>query len=336
MTLITAQPQNALAAIFNQSATAAREAFPDKLENLVVFLTSEEAPVYVAPAIAEHLTQNVAAVKATLEFVKKYLHENHAAGIAGERRSIAGAEVSLIAMSEDIGGKFTAGFTKDMWKISAFDHEVGHLVVKYGIPFMGEEHRAECAADVYSALRHVQRFGMNTDFFENNSKAASIVLGTSFIHYTDKAVQRVRQLAKEIDVSKLSMPETAVLASQIAVDYSLSEMTRNDIANAFDPVKRARVRYGMSHPDVLKNLHEDKGALNLFCRETLAVMKIHQNDPDIFDAGKSFLTHPSRKSFMDDAAKTDPYWRQALEFINAPTTTEPKFQPLKNAARISR
>jgi hypothetical protein len=103
------------------------------------------------------------------------------------------------------------------------------------------------------------------------------------------------------------------------------------------PLTRACAReIGSTTTVIDKLLAEDKEALNLFCRETLAVMKIHQNDPDIFDAGKSFLTHPSRKSFMDDAAKTDPYWRQALEFVNAPVVMEPKSQPLKNAARISR
>jgi hypothetical protein len=47
-------------------------------------------------------------------------------------------------------------------------------------------------------------------------------------------------------------------------------------------------------------------------------MEKRSNDPDIFNAGKQFLSYPPVRKFMREAAKTDVYWQEALKFIKNP------------------
>lgn len=39
------------------------------------------------------------------------------------------------------------------------------------------------------------------------------------------------------------------------------------------------------------------------------------NDPDIFKAGEQFLSRPDIKKDLESMAKTEPYWKDALTFI---------------------
>ena len=112
-------------------------------------------------------------------------------------------------------------------------HEIGHNVVKNG--FSLDTHSAECAADAYTALRHIQIFGNNrTDFFKYyGNRASTIVLGISPIHYTNNVTQKIKQLSKEIDISKLSLPKTAKLAEKIALENKLDKKTLQKISKAF-------------------------------------------------------------------------------------------------------
>jgi hypothetical protein len=63
----------------------------------------------------------------------------------------------------------------------------------------------------------------------------------------------------------------------------------------------------------------DKNTRLAICRETLAVMKKHWSDPDVFEAGKMLLRHPTMQTFMKEAAETDAYWKKALVFIDNPS-----------------
>ena len=64
-------------------------------------------------------------------------------------------------------------------------------------------------------------------------------------------------------------------------------------------------------------------------RAVLSVIRDNRNDPDIFEAGKRFLSYPPRKKFMEDLAKIDPYWKEAIDFIEQPV-------PLKEGAGVKR
>ncbi|MCK4945309.1 MAG: hypothetical protein KAS59_03500 [Alphaproteobacteria bacterium] len=44
------------------------------------------------------------------------------------------------------------------------------------------------------------------------------------------------------------------------------------------------------------------------------------NDPDIFKAGERFLSRPDIKKDLENMAKTEPYWKDALTFIESNKT----------------
>ncbi|MFH1159001.1 MAG: hypothetical protein V1721_09035 [Pseudomonadota bacterium] len=295
--------QKPLAQIFNEMAAAAHKVFPEELENLVVFLLSSSDPViYAAPEIAKHLANNPAAVKKAVEQATNYMSSRHIDGIAERDYPLAGDFVSRIALYENPDGICFSRYTEEMRAISRINHEIGHLVVENGYAYVpASKHLADCAADAYAALRHIQQFGKETDYFEYYSFAHAAVFGNSTSHYTDDVIQRVKQLSEETDISRLSLRETAELAGKIALEYSLNEKTLKKISTAFSPVADAYKKAGGLDDTVL--------------RKCIEVMREHKDDPDIFKAGARFLNYPSYKEGLENKAKTDPYWRNALDFI---------------------
>ncbi|MFH1159000.1 MAG: hypothetical protein V1721_09030 [Pseudomonadota bacterium] len=295
--------QKSLTQIFHDEAEAAHAAFPEELKNLVVIITSSETPVYVAPEIADHLSKNVAAVKKSLKQVTNYLLDHNSTAISDYDFSLAEVSVKLIALNENFRGTFSPRYTNEMRLTATFDHEIGHLIVKNGIPSSTIPlHLSECAAAAYATLRHIQRFGRETDFFEYKNFSHAMVLGTDPTQYTDDAIQRVRQIAAETDISRLSLRETAELAGKIALEYSLDEKTLEKISTAFLPVAEAYKKAGGKWNDA-------------YPQKCIEVMWKHKDDPDIYKAGERYLKRPEIKEYLEDKAKTDTYWRNALDFI---------------------
>lgn len=332
--------QQSLAQIFNETAATVHSAFPDKLKNLVILLCpSSETPVYVSPEIADLLTNNIAAVKQAVKKETNYMHTRNAAGIAYRSYPLAKTAVKLIALEEDVRGIFSLGNTKEMRVIYVLDHEIGHHVVKSGYPSSPSGvslHRAECAADAYGILRHIQRFGKNTPFSRITAmrKAGSIVLFADVAHYTTDLIQAIIRLSETEKVSTLSLQETAALAEKIASECLLTGQVLEKIRAAFLPVHNACKEHIGSMWEVTEKLHqEDRGAYAFFLHKTLAVMRQHQSDPDIFKAGQRFLTaYPAMKTFMAEWAKTDGYWKEALSFIEKAPATPPA--PAKSVSLI--
>jgi hypothetical protein len=316
--------QESLAQIFNVTAAAAYKAFPQELDNLVVLLApTAETPVYVSPGIADQLTKNIAAVKEAVAERAELMRIHNASGIAHKYYPLAGTVVKMIALNENVRGLFSPRYTKEMRAILVLDHEIGHLAVKTGHTSNG--HLNECSADAYATLRHIQRFGKNTDQAKahGDRNARSIVLFRDAEHYTTDTVQRVRQLSAEMDISGLSLHETADLAEKIADECCLDSETLEKIRIAFLPVNNACLTGMGSRREILGKLYaEDRDAYALFCRETISVMREHRDDPDIFKAGKRFLTSfPAVKKFMQEWAETDPVWKDALNFMDPPQKT---------------
>jgi hypothetical protein len=314
-----AEPLSPLAVVFNRTAAEANKAFPSKLHNLVLLMTTMEIPLYIAPAVAARLSKDIAKVKAAVKRENSYFDSDRNAnvlGFADDSCPFAGALVKLVSLNGKMSEILSKTYTKEMRSILTLDHELGHLVVKGGTT---RGHMGECAADAFAVLRLVQRFGMETDYFAHSSRASLIVLGLSPIHYTDKVSQKIHQLAQTGDITGLSLTETAALAGDIAREGCLSAATLNKITDAYRPVAASsQKRYGSPFNIIEKLLEEDHEALNFYCRQTLSVLNKHPHDADIFEAGKSFLNHPSRKRFMTDMAKTEPYWQAALDFIADP------------------
>lgn len=292
--------QKSLPQTFNESAAAAHEAFPEKLDNLLVLVTSSDTPVYVSPEIAEHVSKNPRAVKEAVKEATEYLRANGYAALAEDGLPLAGHLVKNISFDDKNSLSMPSPlFTEEMQRILYFNHEIGHLVVENGLSSF--RHQAECAADAYAVLRHVQRFGKETDIFKYYTHAGGIILDVDRIHYTDDVIQRISGLVEKKDISGLSLRQTADLAGKIASECELEYKTLLKISDAFQLVTKAYEELGGWNSTIL-----------LKCIE---VMQDHQHDPDIYKAGKRFLNDPRIKEYLEEKAKTIPACKDILDFM---------------------
>jgi len=323
--------QESLTKTFNKTAAAAYKAFPRELSHLVILLVpSSDTPVFVSPAIADKLTKDTAEIKKYVEKLAKKMVAMNAAGLASKYEYLADTRINLIALVDDknIRGIFSERYTKEMRVIFNLDHEIGHHILKNGYslsPDRSARQLAEGVSDAYAMLRHIQRFGNNTDHagFYGESRAYSILYGDTE-HYTTNTVQRTIQVADEMDISGLSLQETVKLAEKIALECRISSEALEKIRDAYQPVAQACKNH-VGSPFVIANklYNEDKDAYALYCEGTVAVMIRHRNDADIFRAGKQFLSYPPIRKFMVKLAETYPDWKTTLDFVDNHIPAQP-------------
>lgn len=316
--------QSSLSHIFNESARQAHEAFPLQFKAMVIFSTSADAPLYVSPEFAEHLSKNIDTVREAIRQTKKDMKSLNAVGIASPYFPVGGQVAQMIALEDSPPGVFTAGYTQEMRAVYVFDHELGHHVVKNGRG--NGRHLGEAAADAFASLRHVQRYGADTEFFDSLNKAAMVVLGQSTIHYTNDTMTRVRQLAQEQDLSKLSLQETAQLADRIALETHLDVRKLDKLEKAFAGAAKTYQQELGSKLDIVHKIYgQDGDAYALFARETLKVMQT-STDADVIRAGYEFLSYPPMKQFLDNAIETRAGWQYAAEVVASakPVAAQPR------------
>jgi len=316
--------QASLAQTFNAAAAAAYEAFPEKLARLAVIIPHAEAPLYVSPQVASELTTDTAALKKALQEIWDEMHAIRADGIAEQRHNLAGTPVKLIALldSEEIHGALPDRFTPEMRMFFTLNHEIGHQILSNGHYPLASSHLAESAADTFATLRHLQLFGMDTGLADYlcDSRSSFIVLDTWPEHYSMASIQRAFEVAEEMGETFLNLPlqETAALAAKIADENHLAGKTLTKIHGAFSPVREIFKPYANGTARDPSQYHMD------ICLKALSVMEENRDDPDIFTAGKRFLTSGGRKEFLTETAGLLGYWKEKLDFIN---TYEPKVPP---------
>ena len=330
--------QTELAQKFNEISAAAYEVFPQELSRLAVFLTpSSEAPVFVSPEIADQLTKSTSVIKSVIKKLTGMMYDRGWAGYADSSYSIAGTPVNMILLNdENTTGVFKGRCTKDMRTIFLLNHEIGHHILEKGLAVSGVATRqyAESVADAYAMLRHVQLFGKDTDHAGGygDSRALPIVLLADTDHYTADVIQSAIQISDEMDISALTLRQTKALAEKIAEGCIFDDETLIRIRDAFLPVQKACEMLVGGAWDIIHKLYEeDKEAYAIFCYGTLAVMRQHSEDPAILKAGKQFLSYPAIRSFMTESAKSDPFWQEAIDFVDKAAI---KQQPRPTASKL--
>ncbi|MDF3023558.1 MAG: hypothetical protein K0R10_919 [Alphaproteobacteria bacterium] len=326
--------QKSLTQIFNETAEKAHDAFPLAFQAMVIFQPSADAPLYVSPEFAEHLTKNIDSVRKSMRDTGKEMERLNAAGVASPYFPVGGKVAQMIALQDKALGYFTRGYTAEMRAVYVLDHEIGHHVVKNG---RGHgPHLAEAAADAYASLRHIQRYGQATEFFDYLNKASMVVLGQSRIHYTRDTMMRVKEFAWEQDISQLSLQETARLAERIAQECHLEQRKLDKIALAFSGAEKIYAeKLGTKNEVVAKTYAQDPAAYELFLRETLKVMQAN-SDADVQRAAYEFFQYPPMKAFIDNAVATNPEFEHvpatiaaAKKFADIPRVPEPPPPPRK-------
>ncbi len=305
--------QEALSQIFNETASTAHDAFPQKLNNLVVLLCpTQDMPVYVAPEILPHIQKHAADIQKTVQFLSGKLEAGHADGMASPLYPFHGEYIKIITLNDSNSSNVSPKETHEMKMIYNLDHEVGHHVVRNGMPFKDiTEHKAECAADSFAVLRHIQRFGLDTDlaFHKIGHTASYITLASEMAHYTGNAITQTILKASQTDISGLSLQQTAKLAGDIAAATALGHKRLKKIAQAFS--------------QAANTYHTDQAFSEKVLTTWFEAFNANKDDQDIYNAGRQFYSLPSIQQRIQRFAKTNPYWQNALTILEPKHTAKP-------------
>jgi hypothetical protein len=291
-----------LSRTFN-TAMGLQASFPQLMDSLVVLVCDRAEPVYVSPTMAQQLSRNPRFIRDTLE---ELFPDGEPYGGGAQEYNVGGKRAQVMGLKElqpaDITEKYPASVV-DTLNVFIFDHELGHLLLKNGMT--GDEHLNECAADAYATLRHIQRYGADTQFLRYYNRADMVIFGQSPAHCTDMVVKRVKELAESMDLSALSDAQTVRLAEEIANDYRVDARELHIMSTAYAGVAAA---------------HMAKKPQEEIYKKVISVMAANCANPDsIFYVGRHFFRHPDRKAFLKDRAEKDPVWQEALEFVETGT-----------------
>jgi hypothetical protein len=136
------------------------------------------------------------------------------------------------------------------------DHELGHLVVPDalgGAKTQSHTNFKECAADIFSCLKHIQRFGAGSNLIDKLAwkRAINLVSYGEIDHFTSFALDALRPLLDKIDVKALTPQQMTDLSWNIAAKFSLPENLIQQLDAAFKTVK-SKVTKGAAVEERLK------------------------------------------------------------------------------------
>jgi hypothetical protein len=298
---------------FRQTAAAAHKAFPRQLSKLIVLLTpNSDKPVYASPEVAHHLPRDKAAIRKAVRAFARNMQELHIVGAGADRNyNFAGTTTDIIGMMTNGPSlrHFSRKYTREMDALFILDHELAHHIVKNAFPdtMHVSPLAAESAADAFAMLRHIQRFGKDTNSAGNLSalRASWFLLYGKGGYYTSDALDGAMAAAEKMGdkFSTLPLEDTARLAASVVRNTLPSSETMARVARAYAPIAKL---YAATNNDAEVYL------------KVINIMRRHRSDAAIFNAGKRYLSDPAIMKFMTATAKTDAFWQKALEMINGP------------------
>jgi hypothetical protein len=116
-----------------------------------------------------------------------------------------------------------------------FDHELGHAIIP-NAHYKDGKNKAECIADAYSVIRHLQRFGADSTFIDRlvQNRAFHFVFrkGRS-THFTSPVTEQILARRHDIAWDHLTPQETTKLARRFALEYAMHPFLLDSIDASF-------------------------------------------------------------------------------------------------------
>lgn len=169
--------------------------------------------------------------------------------------------------------------------LMTLDHELGHLIVPKAYHVKNGDSYAESAADAFSALRHVQRFGLMTDAIAVMiaQRALDALLDPNTGGYfTAAALDRIEREKINANFAALTPEETRLYAARVARECAPSPQEEARLKQLVAPAQQKMIDTDgdyMQGLDMLRRLigahPKDEGLLQL-CR--LALLPIMHHD----------------------------------------------------------
>ncbi len=128
----------------------------------------------------------------------------------------------------------------EMWQRYVLDHELGHAVTQLALnkaemKVSSLGNRAECEADVYSMIRHYQRYGHDSTFPEyvRDLRNMNAVHKGDVTHWTTRALNELIDMNAEGKLNNLTPQQARDLAVDIAARNHLSADAEYNMSQAF-------------------------------------------------------------------------------------------------------
>jgi len=264
-----------LSEIFNKEVTRALEDYPHLRGRFAFVNNADGTAIYdIDPSTSGFSSQRQ---------LERFLHET--AALSSQRGPLSTKDpwgsLDVIAYSPINAKLFTRGAdSAEKEALAIFDHELGHLIVK-GSMASGDPCYRECAADAFSIIRHMQRYGTETDIIEicTWKRAFDFIMSGRSEHFTTLAIDELDRLKKKIDFKEMTPVQIKDLAMRVALNHTPHPDIINRVNMIFAPVRRT---YAQTH-----NLEQ---ALRTLAEITLD----YKDDYHVFKIGSTVL-----QSFMD-------------------------------------
>ena len=202
---------------FNKVAAKAVRDYPESLSFLIV--TTDKEILYSAPALQEHgikERQEKHAFEYFTDKLKKFPSGIGAYAVKGQ--SEEGHPLSLIGFNSTLYPEKMI-LQHEMSVFWSLNHEIGHLVVPGAYGGDSGTYKKEALAETYAAIKHVQKYGVQTTFIEDimahGAQRMFLEKSMAFKYYHAPALQRVNQLKREMDFAKLTPQQTSALTLDI-------------------------------------------------------------------------------------------------------------------------
>lgn len=128
----------------------------------------------------------------------------------------------------------------EMWQRYVLDHELGHAVTqlslnKQSMKVSSLGNKAECEADVYSMIRHYQRYGHDSTFPEyvRDLRNMNAIHKGDVTHWTVRALNELIEMNREGKLANLTPHQARDLAVDIAARNHLSADAEHNMQQAF-------------------------------------------------------------------------------------------------------
>ncbi len=139
-----------------------------------------------------------------------------------------------------------------------FDHELGHAIIPGAdVP----TNRAECFADAYATIRHLQRFGADSPFIGHvvNNRSFDLVFRDSWYghaHFTGAVTEKILDRCHDIDWNALTPREAADLARKFVLEHEMASEALNMLERDFKALHKQAEKIARGDTAPLKELAE--------------------------------------------------------------------------------
>jgi len=224
--------QKNIAEIFNDIVNSYEKNHSQEMSNLII--AHREGFLYLSEIGFNYLKEGSINRESIIEQSQTRCDENQLGGFVEDDGEILGTEdIALVYINtqkaDNYFGEPKVTATYD--NVFFLDHEMGHFLADDETI---SQHISESISDAHASLRHVARFGNNTNYFENLINDVSLrPIFSSKFHYTVGALSAVDRLKTKVNISKIPESDLIICSNEIGRAYAYDDFILDNIEEAY-------------------------------------------------------------------------------------------------------